>query len=344
MTLELREDMDNKIVKPKNPLQKHASGECGCSVLSNPNFCIYQPFLDGWNFTPDVGNGSKRGEIFTPRFIVDKMIAESGIIPEKALYEYDYSTVTKAEMLKIIRAKVNEPAVGTANFTATILWHKIHYVKQYATSKSGKVDLKKYNLHLLEAIASMYSNDIDAGNLQTTKWRLLRFGSIYTEANVKYWTDYIYKSIPEINDHTSGIDVREIEQEVDEKETTEVIQAEEELSDNESTADEVAENTLNWNPKKPIREPHSDTLPTTQVSPENPANELTEPPISHYEAIEQQVRESLNAAAESWGDADEDKGVIDVLYKKHTGQLPLQATRKLWMSILDENIKLSSTA
>lgn len=48
-----------------------------------------QVFIDGWDFTPDVGNGKSRGEIFTPRFIVDKMIS-MGIIPPSIVYNNNY--------------------------------------------------------------------------------------------------------------------------------------------------------------------------------------------------------------------------------------------------------------
>lgn len=176
---------------------------CGCTQNANPNNCIYQQFLDGWNFTPDVGNGQNRGEVFTPRFIVDKMIVQSGILPEQAVYQSIYKTQTKAESLKYIQQTVNEPAVGTANFTSTILWHKIHYAYQAALTKKV-LDIPKYNLYITQAIASIYAYDIDCGNLQTTKNRLLKINNISSPENIKFWSGYLFQNIASFTRKTSA--------------------------------------------------------------------------------------------------------------------------------------------
>lgn len=205
-------------------LEIHIENLCGCSREKNPNFCVYQPFLDGLDFTPDVGNGQKRGEVFTPRFVVDKMVVLSGMLPEKAVYNYDYSGSTET-LRKHIGKRVFEPAVGTANFAATILWHKLEYAN-YLTS-NGKQDdddenpekinlvrqrktvsqLRRYQAYTLVALASIYINDIDAGNLQTSKWRFLRDSEINTEENIKFWVDNINKST---NQELDIIDLEEM--------------------------------------------------------------------------------------------------------------------------------------
>lgn len=254
----------DKITRPQKAsvaLQLHIENKCGCTLSSNPNNCIYQPFLDGWDFTPDVGNGQKRGEIFTPRFIVDKMITDAQILPKEAIYSLDYKTLTKVKAQQHITSKINEPAIGTANFTATILWHKVEYAHHVATV--GKtLNLNKYNLLVTQALASLYANDIDCGNLQTTKWRLLRSSEIYTEENIKYWLNYTLKSV------------------------------------------------------------HKRLDAETKIS------------------IEQSVRRSLLSASHNWGTADRDKGVLDVLYYKHTGSEIPAHLKILWKSIMDENFKL----
>lgn len=184
--------------KSVSPAQRHREGLCGCSIRKNPTSCVYQPFLDGWNFTPDVGNGGSRGEVFTPRFVVDKMIVEAGIMPAKTvnLYKYDYGQDT---LRKYIGARVFEPAVGTGNFTATILWHKLemaHRLTGFTVDDIGQArknasQLRRYQAYTLVALASLYFNDIDAGNLQVTKWRLLRDGEIGSDRNIDFWTNYL---------------------------------------------------------------------------------------------------------------------------------------------------------
>ena len=349
--------------KKLSDLQKHASDDCGCSVLSSPNFCIYQPFLDGWDFTPDVGNGGKRGEVFTPRFIVDKMIVDSGMLPEAAVYNYDYTTLGREAMIAVVHAKVNEPAIGTGNFSSTILWHKIHYVFELAKNKRGRVDVKKYNLYLLEAIASMYSNDIDAGNLETSKWRFLRLGGIYTEKNVKFWTETIFHALTVVR-QAEGYSSFIVDDEVmaDAVEVTVPAEVEAVTSttvdlDAATSSDVSAGSSEPANSMEPqsamdlsgtLQEPAGgdEAFKDEQVVAEEAKSFLEAPEGSDeylqgiYAAVEQQVRESLNAADENWAAADEDRGIIDVLYRRHTGQNPTIATRHLWKEILDENMKL----
>ena len=161
---------------------------------------IYQSFPDGWDFTPDVGNGQKRGEIFTPRFIVDKMISDAGIFPKEAVYQGDYSTVSAADAAKIVKTRVLEPAVGTSNFGSTILWHKLNYA---SVASSTFLELEEY---FLAGVASLYSFDIDPGNLSTTLRRLLGETS-QTEryGNVEYWVDHISDAL--FQGHTGYLEV-----------------------------------------------------------------------------------------------------------------------------------------
>lgn len=183
-----------KPVRKKNPKQVHLDGECGCSIESNPNNCIYQQFIDGWSFISDVGNGQNRGEVFTPRFIVDKMITDVEMFPKHAVYNFDYTDESQDRM-KIITNTIVEPAAGTSNFMSTILWHKIEYA--YRESLSGeKLDINKYHKLLLTAVASVYTFDIDCGNIEVTKRRLLSGGSdIYNNTTVDFWTNYIIDSL-----------------------------------------------------------------------------------------------------------------------------------------------------
>lgn len=197
--------------KPKklSLAQKHKQELCDCydtSILPEAKHCTFQPFPDGWDFTPDVGNGQKRGEIFTPRWVVDKMITDSGMLPKEAVYAGDYSAPSSIA-LKCISSRINEPAVGTANYSATILYHKLRYAAVEAATngkslKSGKVSsrakidsnekLARYHKLLLTAVASMYMFDIDSGNLQTTKQRLLgRPTPLNHHTAQSYWKEYL---------------------------------------------------------------------------------------------------------------------------------------------------------
>ena len=260
--------------RAKSAYQKHEEGECGCTPLVNPLSCPYQVFLDGWEFTTDVGNGQSRGEIFTPRFIVDDMITKSGVLTPEAVYQYDYEG-SQTVLRKTVGRRVFEPAVGTGNFTATILWHKLEHAnaltntahKTNGRSRKTPTQLRRYQTYTLVALASMYFNDIDVGNLQTTKWRIFRDGEINTETNINFWTQHI------INHLTN---------------------------------------------------PHN-------ISPVDAGN------------IQLYVKGSIETAGTQWGAADEDRGVLDVLYKKHTNQHPPEWLRQLWKTILDENGKPFNT-
>ena len=186
-----------KAVRKKTALALHRDGECGCSILSNPNNCIYQQFLDGWEFTPDVGNGQKRGEVFTPRFIVSKMISDVGLIPAAAVDEQNYTTVDKEEALNIVSSKVLEPAVGTGNYISTVLWHKLEYAFVASLGEDNTLNLAEYHRNVLRAVSSIYVFDIDPGNLETTFRRLLNYTDVALNdsTSVEKWVENLKTSL-----------------------------------------------------------------------------------------------------------------------------------------------------
>jgi len=363
-----------------NPLYLHNNKQCGCyldseKVLAPPkhirnagggsrhvdrpdeadntecffvNKCIYQAFLDGWDFTPDVGMGGTRGEIFTPRFIVDYMISDVGILPEKMVYNFDYSSEMRVagkpftkedveaswvlllglqgEQLGIMNlgearnlaekkalglvnvspkttpqvamlvdkdkfkkketrpqpkqdlrylagAKVFEPAVGTGNYIATILYHKLELaneltgykktIRQGSPSYTKNLEqLARYQAYTLVVLASLYFNDIDPGNLQTTKWRILRDGEIANPSNIDFWVEHIKKNL------------------------NAKLQGKEE------------------------------------------------------EWLREYVSQSIFAASSNWASKDRDRGVLDVLYEKHTGEHAPDWLRVAWRKVLDANAQL----
>ena len=186
-----------KAVRKKTALALHRDGECGCSILSNPNNCIYQQFLDSWEFTPDVGNGQKRGEVFTPRFIVSKMISDVGLIPAAAVDEQNYTTVDKEEALNIVSSNVLEPAVGTGNYISTVLWHKLEYAFVSSLGEDNTLNRAEYHRNVLRAVSSIYVFDIDPGNLETTFRRLLNYTDVALNdsTSVEKWVKIIKASL-----------------------------------------------------------------------------------------------------------------------------------------------------
>ena len=179
--------------KRKSLIQQHVDNKCDCT--HNPgqdNTCIYQHFVDGWDFTPEVGRGQTSGEIFTPRFIVDKMITTSGMFPEAVVYHNDFTECTEEDLEHMVGATVCEPATGTGNFISTILHHKLQAASVLATRRGHDVD------HLVpQAVGTVYAYDIDAGNLETTLRRLTYHDGTPLDDKhvVDYWVDHIAKLI-----------------------------------------------------------------------------------------------------------------------------------------------------
>lgn len=155
---------------------------------------VFQAFPDGWDFTPDVGNGQSRGEIFTPRFMVEQMILEANIFPSQIVKNHDYSGIDPLQAERMICSRVLEPAVGTGNYSSVVLWHKLHLASEIATSETHLRYL------FIVACASMYFYDIDPGNLMTAIFRL--FGKNKdTEmfGKVDYWTKQIIRHLEDPN-------------------------------------------------------------------------------------------------------------------------------------------------
>lgn len=175
--------------KRKSLIQQHVDNKCDCT--HNPgqdNTCIYQRFVDSWDFTPDVGRGQTSGEIFTPRFIVDKMITTSGMFPEAVVYHNDFTKCSEEDLEHMVGDSVCEPATGTGNFISTILYHKLQAAYELATRRGQDID------HLVpQAVGTVYAYDIDAGNLETTLRRLTRHDGTPLDDKhiVNYWVDHI---------------------------------------------------------------------------------------------------------------------------------------------------------
>lgn len=174
----------------RGALQHHRLGECGCSMSKNPHNCPYQTFLDGWDFTPEVGNGKTRGEIFTPRFVIDQMLLDLGMFNPEALTDLDYDPDPQAALRRLSET-FYEPAIGTGNFTSTILWHKLEYAAVASRDEEGNLSPERYDLNTLIASGSVYANDIDPGNLTTTILRLLGGGKIETQEHIARWVNRI---------------------------------------------------------------------------------------------------------------------------------------------------------
>jgi hypothetical protein len=243
------------------------------------NYCVYQSFLDGWDFTPDVGMGSTRGEIFTPRFIVDYMISDLGILPERMVYEFNYKSLERKkedkqnELRGYAGSKVLEPAVGTGNYISTILYHKLELVNELTGYKSSRqngrtsyiknpAQLARYQAYTLVVLGSLYINDIDPGNLQTTKWRFLRDNEIASPANIEFWVSHIEDNM------SIKLDKKE----------------------------------LKW--------------------------------------TREYVNSSIQSASQNWASKDRDRGVLDVLYEKHTSEHAPDWLRSAWRKIIDANAQL----
>ena len=120
----------------------------------------------------------------------DKMLLEVRIFPPEGIYDLNYS-IPANEALERVQARSNEPAIGTANFTSAILRHKLEYAAIAAKNKSGKINRKKYDLYTLMAVASIYANDIDPGNLTTTMLRLTRKDKVNSPAHVNRWVEHV---------------------------------------------------------------------------------------------------------------------------------------------------------
>lgn len=144
---------------------------------------IFQAFPAGWDFTPDVGNRYSRAEIFTPLFLVNKMVVDAGIVPSSAVFSRDYDPGVASG---VVSRRVLEPAVGSGNFSSVILWHKLYYAGCMSTNATS------LGVNFVRACASMYAYDVDAGNLASTLIRFLSRND-YTDffLTPEYWAGHV---------------------------------------------------------------------------------------------------------------------------------------------------------
>ena len=139
-----------------------------------------------------MGRGQTSGEIFTPRFIVDKMITTSGMFSPEMVYHNDFTECTEEDLERMVGSTVCEPATGTGNFISTILYHKLQAAYELATRRDHDVE----NL-VPQAVSTVYAYDIDAGNLETTLRRLTYHDGTPLDDKhvVDYWVDHITRLI-----------------------------------------------------------------------------------------------------------------------------------------------------
>jgi len=178
--------------RKRTSLSIHKDNDCGCSIETNPHNCQYQQFIDGWSFVPDVGRGGSSGEVFTPRFIVDKMITDSSMFPTNMIYHYDFDQDIDT-LSRIVSSRICEPAVGTGNFISTILWYRL----RAAYSLSKKDPSANLQELILQAVENLYCFDIDPGNAEITFRRLTDGNSrkIDDIGTVKLWLNNIVYDI-----------------------------------------------------------------------------------------------------------------------------------------------------
>lgn len=150
---------------------------------------LYAKFSDGWDFSPDAGNSYSRAEVFTPKYVVDVMVEQLGLFAVDAVRNNDYSTFSDDEAERAVKASIVEPAVGTANFLSEVLHHKLGYAYELTLRDPNL----SFDVLSTEALSSVYANDIDCGNLQTAKMRLLYGGSIDVASMSVFWSSQFLK-------------------------------------------------------------------------------------------------------------------------------------------------------
>lgn len=158
--------------KNVHPFKLHASEKCDCyqdSVREQDKTCVYQQFPDGWDFTPDAGRSKSHAEVFTPLWIVKKMINDTGVIPTEILYPEDYPNYhAKDSLLPTLDHTILDMACGTGNYYSTVLYYKLSLAKHvYENNKSIDFDTL-----VLRAVSSVYGFDIDYGNANTLYHRV----------------------------------------------------------------------------------------------------------------------------------------------------------------------------
>lgn len=186
--------MATKTTKTRTtPLSQHNSKTCDCysTLLPEEKRCVYAVFPDGAEFTPDVGNAQRRGEVFTPLWVVQKMITDASVLPKDVVYHNVYEK-SEINFIKLHERTV-EPAVGTGNFLATILWYKANLAEALSRSDDGVLDVSLYHKNLLTAATTLYAFDISCGNLQIVKHRCLTQENLYSDEVINYWSEESWK-------------------------------------------------------------------------------------------------------------------------------------------------------
>jgi hypothetical protein len=137
-------------------------------MYSKDFFEINKPYIDGWPYCSSAGNVSTRGEVFTPANFVKSMVD-------------DVLNTIKKDSKNYIDYTVLEPAAGVGHYICTILWHKMECVYQknkesqeQETKITHQENLLNYQLDTIRALASIYVNDVDPGNIEVIKHRLFK--------------------------------------------------------------------------------------------------------------------------------------------------------------------------
>lgn len=201
--------------KKSTGLTNHTQKICDCFDGTDPEIrsCIYATFPDNWSFVPERGLGQSSGEVFTPLIAVNKMITSNGLFDKDSIYHNMYQKISAEKLQQAIYATVIEPAVGTGNYISTVLYHKLKYVEALYDNRTQKLDL--FHELFLTAVGSIYAYDIDVGNIETTKRRLLSHGkqSLNDYKSINYWVEHIDNVIngDDINKHNRWKKVQPIE-------------------------------------------------------------------------------------------------------------------------------------
>lgn len=189
--------------KKKNAVVLHKDGECDCfdnSIRGADKRCIYRSFPDSWEFVTDAGNSQSRGEVFTPRWVVDRMMVMVELFDAEVVHDQKYDIDTQRAM-ESISARVVEPAVGTANYSSSILFNKLKLVEHVSRNSNGKLNKLLYMKNFLTAVCSVYTFDIDAGNVEVSIRRMLgqtstaQFLDLEDEKVVEEWSNRIFSSM-----------------------------------------------------------------------------------------------------------------------------------------------------
>lgn len=340
-----------KRTRKKSQLALHIEGECGCSRSENPNNCVYQEFLDGWSFTPDVGNGQKRGEVFTPRFIVDKMMVDVGLFPAEGVYEGKYTASTVEEAVAIVEAKVLEPAIGTANYLSSVLWHKLQYAWVASVNTDGELDLQTYHHNLLTAVASVYANDIDAGNIEVARRRLLAHKNApLKDADILNRIAERLSSILEMQENDAADLKVRLQEKLEQSHNDWHVVLEDGIQEliQENIPKELTKKVQAYHhhaaERLTKRSPVLNDTKTLNAWVKEIKNSLSSDE-DHTALIKTVAKESLEHADQHWArffDADQG-GVIQQLYRLHTGEELPEFLYKDCVKLLASNIKLFNT-